>query len=82
MKEVTCFVTSDGMIHLHTYGAKAHAKKRYESEMYAFLQKLDNGRVGPKERLILMEFIENNFSKIAELAALKEDLDLQENNLD
>lgn len=70
------------MIHLRAHEAKAHARNRYESQMYAFLNTLDNGRIGPKERLILMEFIENNFSRISELAALKEDLDLQNDNLD
>ena len=84
MKKSTCWITSDGEIHSTDRAAQAHAIKRYEDAMHGILRRLQasSSLIGPGERLAFGKFLEANFSEIAEVAALRADVDLSEDEND
>lgn len=74
MKVVTKIETSDGCLHDHVRKAKSHAEKRYADAL------LRHGRALANQRYTeVTEYIDAHLEEFVELAALKQDRELEEN---
>ena len=72
MIEVTCYQTSDGVIHRDVLTAKSHADKRYGEKLVLLARAMaDVGKY-----MAAMDFIEMNLDVFVELRALRDDMDL------
>jgi hypothetical protein len=79
MKKSECFITSDNALFHSAQKAKEYAARRYDNAMSRLLSNLieqADGRLGASEKMFLGGFIETHFSDIAELAALRADIEL------
>ena len=72
MIEVTCYQTSDGVIHRDVLTAKSHADKRYGEKLVPLARAMaDVGKY-----MAAMDFIEMNLDAFVELRALRADIAL------
>ena len=72
MIEVTCYRTSDGVIHRDILAAKRHADKCYGEKLVPLACAMaDVGKY-----MAAMDFIEMNLEAFVELRALRDDMDL------
>ena len=69
MIEVTCYRTSDGVIHRDILAAKRHADKRYAEKLSAVVADAGN-------YVTVVDFIEMNMVEFVALQALRDDMDL------
>ena len=72
MIEVTCYQTSDGVIHRDVLTAKSHADKRYGEKLVPLARAMAD--VGKYK--VAMDFIEMNLEAFVELRALRDDIAL------
>ena len=72
MIEVTCYQTSDGVIHRDVLTAKSHACQRYDEKLVPLARAMaDVGKY-----MAAMDFIEMNLDVFVELRALRADIAL------
>jgi hypothetical protein len=86
MKRIVGFQTSDGILHADQAAATKHAKRRYDDAMSTMRHRIVEsdsfGRITHSEASKMLEWVEKNFSAVAEAARLREDAETVSNQVD